>query len=67
MVKEGISVLIAAYRAEKYILECINSISTTTPHEILIGIDGCKKTLNVVNGLRNENLKVLNKEKNTGA
>ena len=67
MVKEGISVLIAAYRAEKYILECINSISTTTPHEILVGVDGCKKTLNVVNKLENGNLKIFNKEKNTGA
>lgn len=65
--EEGISILIAAYNADKYIKECINSITTTTPHEILVGVDGCKKTLNVVNGLRNENLKVFNKEKNTGA
>lgn len=65
--EEGISILIAAYNADKYIKECINSIITTTPHEILVGVDGCKKTLNVVNKLKNENLKVFNKEKNTGA
>ena len=65
--EEGISILIAAYKADKYIKECINSITTTTPHEILVGVDGCKKTLNVVNKLKNENLKVFNKEKNTGA
>ena len=61
--EEGISILIAAYNADKYIKECINSITTITPHEILVGIDGCKKTLNVVNKLKNENLKVFNKEK----
>jgi len=65
--KEGISILIAAYNADKYIAECVNSIITTTPHEILVGVDGCKKTFNAVNGLRNENLKIFNKEKNTGA
>ena len=65
--KEGISILIAAYNADKYIKECINSITTTTPHEILVGVDGCRKTLNVANKLKNENLKVFNKEKNTGA
>lgn len=65
--EEGISILIAAYNADKYIKECINSITTITPHEILVGVDGCKKTLNVVNKLKNENLKVFNKEKNTGA
>lgn len=65
--KEGISILIAAYNADKYIAECVNSIITKTPHEILVGVDGCKKTFNAVNKLENGNLKIFNKEKNTGA
>lgn len=65
--KEGISILIAAYRAEKYIEECINSISTTTPHEILIGIDGCIGTYGVIKDLCSERIKMFHKEKNTGA
>lgn len=65
--KEGISILIAAYRAEKYIEECINSITTTTPHEILIGVDGCRKTYNVIKKKQSDRIKIYNKEINTGA
>ena len=65
--KEGISILIAAYRAEKYIEECINSITTTTPHEILIGVDGCRKTYNLIKKKQSDRIKIYNKEINTGA
>lgn len=65
--EEGISILIAAYKAEKYINECIDSIKTTTPHEILIGIDGCIGTYGAIKDLCSERIKIFHKENNTGA
>jgi len=44
----GISIIIPAHKATKYIDECIASINKQTvtfDYEILVGIDGCKNTL----------------------
>ncbi len=48
-----VSVIIPAYKASKYIEECLNSIKSSIPYEILIGIDGnCQETLNTINRLQ---------------
>lgn len=72
--KEGFSVLVATYNNVNYIEDCLNSIQSQTyfkennNYEILVGIDGCEKTLNKLKNLTNKhtNLKILNMEKNRG-
>ena len=49
--KEGVSVCITAYNVQNYIKECLDSVIRQTwfkEHnnwEIIIGVDGCQKTL----------------------
>ena len=63
------AVIIAAYNADKYILECYNSVKNQIPLEgysveIRIGVDGCQKTADV---LRKNNIPFYWSEKNVGA
>ena len=50
--KESISIIITAYQSQNYIEECLDSIESQTyftnndNFEVLIGVDGCKDTLN---------------------
>ena len=46
-----ISIIIPAYKATKYIDECLASIKGDC--EILIGVDGCEKTYNYIKHLEN--------------
>ncbi len=52
--KEPVSIIISAYRAQDFIEECLDSIENQTyfinnnDYEILLGVDGCHKTLNKV-------------------
>ena len=39
-----ISIIIPAYKATKYIDECISSIKGYVNYEILVGVDHCKET-----------------------
>jgi glycosyltransferase involved in cell wall biosynthesis len=48
-----ISIIIPAYRATKYIDECVSSIKGNVEHEILIGVDGCEETYNHIKHLDN--------------
>jgi len=49
--KRPISILVTAYKSQKYIEECLNSIENQTyfknydNYEILVGVDGCYDTL----------------------
>jgi glycosyltransferase involved in cell wall biosynthesis len=71
---KGVSVLISAYQTQEYIEECILSITNQTyflnnsNYEIIVGIDGCHKTLDVMKKIKNKysNLKVYMMEKNSG-
>jgi GT2 family glycosyltransferase len=63
------AVIIAAYNADKYILECYNSVKNQIPLEgveieIRIGVDGCQKTADV---LRRAGIPFYWSEKNVGA
>ena len=63
------AVIIAAYNADKYILECYNSVKNQIPLEgwsvdIRIGVDGCQKTADV---LRKNKIPFYWSEKNVGA
>lgn len=63
------AVIIAAYNAEKYILECYESVKNQIPVpgysvEIRIGVDGCQKTADV---LRKNKIPYFWSEKNVGA
>lgn len=69
----NITVIIPAYDAEKYIEECLDSIFSQTyfennNYDIVIGIDGCKKTLCKINNIKHKyfNVHVLYMEKNMG-
>jgi glycosyltransferase involved in cell wall biosynthesis len=65
-----INVLISAYDCAEYIEECLDSIATQTykPEKILLGIDGCKKTLEKVSEIQKKylNLEVYYSEENNG-
>lgn len=63
------AVIIAAYNAEKYILECYESVKNQIPVpgysvDIRIGVDGCQKTADV---LRKNKIPFYWSEKNVGA
>lgn len=72
--KAKISILIPAYKADRFIKECLDSIEAQTyfedymDYEILIGIDGCEDTLNKVKAIRGNyrNIKVYMMERNMG-
>lgn len=71
---DGISICISAWKAEKYIEECLDSIYGQTwfkAHdnwEVLIGIDGCEETLKKVVAIKNKykNLRVFMMDSNKG-
>lgn len=53
---EGVSILIPAYKSGAFIEDCIYSLihqKHTCDYEILIGVDGCEETLNVVKNIPN--------------
>ena len=63
------AIIIAAYNADKYILECYNSVKNQIPlegweYDIRIGVDGCQKTADV---LRKNKIPFYWSEKNVGA
>jgi glycosyltransferase involved in cell wall biosynthesis len=64
-----VAVIIAAYNADKYILDCYGSVKNQIPLEgwsvdIRIGVDGCQKTADV---LRRAGIPFYWSEKNVGA
>lgn len=64
-----VAVIIAAYNADKYILDCYESVKNQIPLEgysvdIRIGVDGCPKTADV---LRKNKIPFYWSEKNVGA
>ena len=63
------AIIIAAYNADKYILDCYNSVKNQIPlegweYEIRIGVDGCQKTADI---LRRAGIPFYWSEKNVGA
>jgi glycosyltransferase involved in cell wall biosynthesis len=71
---EGVSVCISAYQTQDYIEECLDSVEAQTwfkSHsnwEVLLGIDGCEKTLEKVRGIMHKyrNLRVFMMDRNVG-
>jgi len=72
--EEGISILIPAYKAEKFIEECLDSIENQTyfknnnNFEVLVGVDACQDTLNKLKNIRSKyrNLRIFLMERNKG-
>ena len=72
--KNGVSIIITAYKMKNYIKETLDSISNqtyfinNTNYEILIGVDGCEETLNYLYTIMENysNLKIFMMEKNYG-
>ena len=68
--KKIINVIISVYDGVEYIEECLDSIQAQTlqPDAILLGIDGCQKTLKKVKQIRDkyDNLYVYYSSKNVG-
>jgi glycosyltransferase involved in cell wall biosynthesis len=71
--KTGVSIILTAWNTQDYIEECLDSIAKQTffkkgNHEILLGIDGCGKTLNKVKEIMSKypDLKVFFFPKNVG-
>jgi glycosyltransferase involved in cell wall biosynthesis len=71
---KSISILIPAYNAQGFIEECLDSIQDQTyfkdfdDYEILVGIDGCKKTKEKLLSIRDKykNLRILEMDSNKG-
>lgn len=68
---KAISVIITAYNAADFIVPCLDSVARQSffekaDYEILLGIDNCEKTLEVVKGLSIKNLKVFMMKENYG-
>lgn len=64
-----VAVIIAAYNADKYILDCYESVKNQIPlegwkYEIRVGVDGCQKTADV---LRRAGIPFYYSDKNVGA
>ena len=66
-----ISILIAAYQAERWLEQCIASIAAQSlPEgwmlELLLGIDGCDPTLQTAKRLKSQHLKIVSLKENSG-
>jgi len=61
-----VSVIIPAYKATKYIDECINSIKSDIEYEILIGVDACIETFDAAKKHECDNIHVFYFTKNVG-
>ena len=74
MYENGVSVCITAYKSDKYIKECLDSIMNQTwfkTHdnwEVIVGVDGCEKTLHYLQSIMEnyKNLRVLMMDSNKG-
>ena len=73
--KQGISIIITAYKAVKFIKENLDSVlnqiwfNMNDNWEILLGIDACEETLNYLHSIRNnykKNLRVFMMKENKG-
>ena len=69
--KYKISVIIPAYKADRYIVECINSIKnqrTGATIEILIGVDNCPSTLAKLRDVKKlyNNIRIFNSSTSSG-
>ena len=72
--KHGISIIITAYKAVKYIKETLDSVlnqiwlNINENWEILLGVDGCEETLIYLHSIRKnyKNLRVFMMKKNKG-
>lgn len=71
---DGVSIIITAYNTEKYIEECLDSVSSQSwfsnhdNYEILVGVDNCQATLGKLMsiGSKYRNLKVFMMKENYG-
>lgn len=74
MYENGVSVCITAYKSDKYIKECLDSIMNQTwfkTHdnwEVIVGVDGCANTLHYLQSIMGnyKNLRVLMMDSNKG-
>ena len=74
MYENGVSVCITAYKSDKYIKECLDSIMNQTwfkTHdnwEVIVGVDGCEKTLHYLQSIMGnyKNLRVFMMDSNKG-
>lgn len=67
--KFKLSIIITAYNTQNYIEKCLKSIEEQTlniDYEILLGIDHCHKTLEVVKSLDIKNLRIFWMKENVG-
>jgi glycosyltransferase involved in cell wall biosynthesis len=70
---KNISIIISSYNTQDYIEECLDSVKSQTwfnnnGYEIIVGIDGCKSTLNKLNNIKDkyDNIKIYWFEENVG-
>lgn len=72
--KKGVTILVTAYNVVEFIEECLDSIESQTyfkdfkDYEILVGVDGCEKTLEKVKSIRDKyrNLRIFMMSRNKG-
>lgn len=72
--KQPFSIIVSAYKSQKYIEECLDSIENQTyfkdndNYEILVGVDGCQDTLNKLQEIKHKyrNLHIYMMSENKG-
>lgn len=71
---KSVSIIVTAYQTQSYIEECLDSIENQTyfinndNYEVLVGVDGCKPTLEKLLKIRDKyrNLTIFNMKQNYG-
>lgn len=74
MKNNGYSIIVTAYNSYNYIEECLDSIDnqtyfqSNTHYEIIVGVDGCEKTLQKLKEIKNKysNIRILYMPENKG-
>ncbi len=61
-----VSVIIPSYNTVTFIDECLESIKSNIPYEILIGVDGCRDTYNFVIPYESDIIKIFYFTDNVG-
>lgn len=72
--KKPVSIIISAYQSQKFIEECLESVERQTyfidndNFEVLVGVDGCQKTLNKLFEIKDKyrNLRIFMMDVNRG-
>lgn len=65
LAEKGIYILIPTYKQSKYVIECLKSFEQEDC-KVILGIDGCKETAELLKNYKQKNLRIIQFKKNRG-